>query len=246
MEALPNIGWGEPRSLETKSSLHAENELSALRAQAKELRRARAAQTDQSLFEQIARDRSEDALSELYDRFSPRIYALLLHILRVEEEAQDLLQEIFIIVWNKAPVIIDSNGNLAGWIMSLARNRAVDELRSKRYRSMKLEDSIDVGPDRPDLAELVDEYYTTDGELTAKEAQEDVRIALRSLSDIQRSVVDLAYFGGLTHSEISTTLRVPMGSVKSYLRQSFIKMADALKPRVYSLNNSSQISNPKV
>jgi len=246
LEALPKLVWGEAHALAERQTVHSEAlPVSENVEHARELRRKRAAITDDILFERIAKERSEEAFSEFYDRFSPRVYALLIHILRVEEDAQDLLQEIFILVWNKAPGFLDSKGSVAAWLLSLARNRAVDALRSKHYHAKKLEQSFDFPQDRPDLKNLVDSRSTPEGELTAKEAQLQVQRALKSLNDLQRSVIDLAYFGGLTHVEISDTLRVPMGSVKTYMRQALIKMADVLKPKLEIRNFIADSSNPK-
>ena len=200
-------------------------------AQARELRRQKAAQTDELLFERVARDRNEEAFSELYDRFSPRVYSLLLHMLRAEEDAQDILQEVFILIWQKSPLYLGTRGNVAGWIISLARNRAVDELRSKRFRDRQHNSGFVLSDDRPEIAALVVDSRAADSELHAAEARHEVRRALRELTHEQRSIIDMAYFGGLTHSEIAARLDMPAGTVKTRIRQAVFKMAKILKPR---------------
>jgi RNA polymerase sigma-70 factor (ECF subfamily) len=204
--------------------------LPAIQKQATEHRWLKAAQTDEVLFEKIARDRNQAAYSEFYDRYSPRIYALLLHMLRAEEEAQDLLQEVFVLVWQKAPQFLESRGNLVAWVMSLARNRAVDELRSRRYRDHQLETDFPmVGEDRPEIDHLLVETKTPDMGLHAADAQREVRKALKELSNDQRSIVDMAYFGGLTHVEIAARLEMPVGTVKTKMRQAVMKMGRVLR-----------------
>ncbi len=204
--------------------------LYATQKQASELRRQKASQTDEMLFEKIARDRSQAAYSEFYDRYSPRIYALLLHMLRAEEDAQDLLQEIFVLVWQKAPQYLESRGNLASWVMSLARNRAVDELRSRRHRDKSQETEFpQVSEDRPEIDHMMIESKTPDMGLHAADAQREVHKALKELSHEQRSIVDMAYFGGLTHVEIADRLEMPVGTVKTKMRQAIMKMGRGLR-----------------
>lgn len=199
--------------------------------QARELRRQKANQTDELLFERVARDRNEEAFSELYDRFSPRVYSLLLHMLRAEEDAQDILQEVFILIWQKAPLYLGNRGNVAGWIVALARNRAVDELRSKRFRDHNQHKEISLSEDRPELESFVADTKMADTELHAAESRHEVRRALLQLTPEQRSIIDMAYFGGLTHTEIAARLGMPAGTVKTRIRQSVMRMAKILKPR---------------
>ncbi len=206
--------------------------LPAIQKQASDHRWLKASQTDEMLFEKIARDRSQAAYSEFYDRFSPKIYALLLHMLRAEEDAQDLLQEIFVLVWQKAPQYLESRGNLVSWVMSLARNRAVDELRSRRYREHQQETDFPmVSEDRPEIDHLLVETRTPDMGLHAADAKREVQKALKELTHDQRSIVDMAYFGGLTHVEIADRLEMPVGTVKTKMRQAVMKMGRVLRPK---------------
>jgi RNA polymerase sigma-70 factor (ECF subfamily) len=199
-------------------------------ARASEARRQKAEQTDEALFEKIAQDRSQEAYSELYDRFAPRVYALLLHMLRTEEDAQDILQEVFVLVWQKAPLYLESKGNVAAWIVSLARNRAVDEVRSKRYKDRSMESTLVLGDDRPSVEELMVDGKTPDMGLHAADAKREIGKALRELSNDQRSIIDMAYFGGLTHTEIAQKLEMPVGTVKTKMRQAILKMGKRLRP----------------
>lgn len=186
--------------------------------------------TDEALFEQVARDRSQEAFSLLYDRYSPRVYALLLHMMRTEEDAQDVLQEVFAQVWQKSPMYFESRGNVAAWVLSLARNRAVDELRSKRYKLRGMETSLVISDDRPELERIIAETTLPDMGLHTADQQREVRSALLDLSHDHRAVIDLAYFGGLTHLEISEKLQMPIGTVKTKIRQAVLKLGKTLKP----------------
>lgn len=186
--------------------------------------------TDEALFEQVARDRSEEAFGLLYDRYSPRVYALLLHMMRTEEDAQDVLQEVFAQVWQKSPMYLENRGNVAAWVLSLARNRAVDELRSKRYKLRGMETSLVLSDERPELERIIAETSLPDMGLHAADQQREVRSALLDLSHDHRTVIDLAYFGGLTHVEISERLQMPVGTVKTKIRQAVLKLGKTLKP----------------
>ena len=201
----------------------------AVQKQASAFRRQKASQTDEVLFEKIANDRNQAAYSEFYDRFSPRIYALLLHMLRAEEDAQDLLQEVFVQVWQKAPLYLESRGNVAAWVISLARNRAVDELRSRRYRDRAQEAELLYDEDRPEIDTVMVETKTPDMGLHAADTQREVQRALHELTRDQRRIVDMAYFGGLTHVEIAERLEIPIGTVKTKIRQAVIKMGKVLR-----------------
>jgi RNA polymerase sigma-70 factor (ECF subfamily) len=221
-----------PREFEELSTtMYDDIGVEGVHKQASEVRRQKATQTDEALFERIARDRSQEAYSEFYDRFSPRIYALLLHMLRAEEDAQDLLQEVFVLVWQKAPQFLESRGNVAPWVISIARNRAVDEIRSKRHREKSQETELVMSEDRPEIDQIMIDSQTPDLGLQAADAKREVTRALRELSKDQRSIIDMAYFGGMTHVEIAQRLEMPVGTVKTKMRQAIIKMGRRLRPR---------------
>jgi len=194
--------------------------------------RFRTPQTDEVLFERVAQFRSEACFAELYDRYCGRVYSLLVHMLRTDEDAQDLLQEVFAQVWQKAPLYLETRGNVAAWILSLARNRAVDELRSRRYRERGKETGLAIGDDRPEIFNLVAETSLPDKDLHTADAQREIKSALLELSSVHRSVIDLAYFGGLTHTEIAIELQMPVGTVKTKLRQAVLILGKALRPHL--------------
>ena len=186
--------------------------------------------SDEALLERIARDRSEQAFSELYERYCDRVYGLLIHMLRTGEDAQDLLQEVFTQVWQKSPLYLEHRGNAAAWILSLARNRAVDEIRSKRYRERGKETVLEVEEDTPEFLSILAHSNLPDQHLHVADAQREIRSALLELSTVHRSVIDLAYFGELTHTEIAEELQMPVGTVKTKLRQAVSILGKALRP----------------
>lgn len=194
------------------------------------LSRLRSQQTDEVLFERVAQFRSEASFAELYDRYCGRVYSLLVQVLRTDEDAQDLLQEVFAQVWQKAPLYLETRGNVAAWILSLARNRAVDELRSRRYRDRGKETGLALGDDRPEIINVIADTSLPDKALHAADAQREIKSALLELSSVHRSVIDLAYFAGLTHTEIAAELQMPVGTVKTKLRQAVLILGKALRP----------------
>lgn len=190
----------------------------------------RSSETDEGLLEKIAQHRSKEAFSEFYDRFSGKVYSLLMHMLRSEQDAQDLLQEVFVLIWQKAPLYLEQRGNATGWVVSLARNRAVDELRSKRHKEKSQETELLLDDDRPSLERLLRDDRTPDSGLHFTDAQREISRALSVLTPEQRKVIDLSYFAGLTHQEISEQLQIPLGTVKTRLRQAVLKLGELLKP----------------
>lgn len=196
--------------------------------EAAETRQRRADAVDLALFEQVALERSEVAFSELYDRYAPRLYAMMLHYVRVEEDALDLLQDTFILLWEKAPLLYREKTHARAAIYHFARNCAIDAIRSRRRRKDRFEPLPD---DQPTLDDLLRDERTPETNLNSKEARQHMREALLTLSDMQRMAIDLAYFGGLTHAEIATRLGVTDGAVSKAIHSAIRKLAKVLVPR---------------
>jgi RNA polymerase sigma-70 factor (ECF subfamily) len=163
---------------------------------------------DQQLMQRVAQgDRA--AFGLLYDRFSTPLYSLAFKMLASEAEAQDLLQEVFLSIWNKAPMFNADRGTAFSWVVSQLRNRAIDRLRAKRRRDELLEANA------PDLEPAGSASATSAGNVEFSERAREVRSALEQLSDDQRQVLQLAYFEGLTQSEIAEKLEEPLGTIKA-------------------------------
>lgn len=179
---------------------------------------------DTILLDRIERGDS-DALGSLYDRYAARMLGLTTRILGERDEAEDVLQEVFLQVWRSPRRFDPSRGTVLTWLLVLARSRAIDRLRGLRRRGRGREVSIDETP-------LASE--STDLERSVETAQQGavVRRALGDLPPEQRRALELAYFGGYTQSEIADLTGAPLGTVKTRLRQGMMKLRDGY--RTYS------------
>ena len=173
------------------------------------------------LLERVAR-RDREALRVLYDRLGGQALAIALRVLRSRSDAEEVLQEAFVDVWQRAASFDAQRGGGRGWILSIVRNRAIDRLRRHRLASRTLEDATvegQVGHVR--LATPVEE-------VEQREERERVHKALSDLSEPQRLALHLAYFEGLSQSEIATRIDEPLGTVKTRMRTALEKLARLL------------------
>ncbi len=179
--------------------------------------------SDAPLLERIARG-DADALGVLYDRHAPRVLGLTARILSDRDEAEDVLQEVFLQIWRAPERFNASRGSVLTWLLVLARSRAIDRLRALRRR----------GRDRHvDIADVV---VAASGDLE-RETQnsqdaDGIRRVLATLPADQRRALELAYFEGYTQSEIAELTGAPLGTVKTRLRQGMMKLRDGF--RTYS------------
>jgi RNA polymerase sigma-70 factor, ECF subfamily len=178
--------------------------------------------SDGDLIEQV-RKRGSEALGILYDRYGQVVYSLFLRTARDAATAEDLAQELFLRIWNRAQTYDPQKGSLGVWILSIARNMAIDYVRSARTRfSAKL---------RPiEEAERRLEKSAPAGE--PESAIDDVRTvqsAFSYLNQNQKQVLELAYFEGLSQSEIAAKLQEPLGTVKSWMRSGLLRMREAIR-----------------
>ncbi|MDB5106552.1 MAG: hypothetical protein JWP91_4241 [Fibrobacteres bacterium] len=174
------------------------------------------------LMQRIAQ-RDDQALAELYSRFSKAIYNIIFAIVKRKEDAEEILCEIFFQVWEKAPAYDIAKGSVYTWLLTMARNRAIDRIRSKGYRNEKAGSSMDVD----DIAGS-DHYNQLDNVVLSERAAL-VKSALEKISPDQRRVLETAYFDGRTQSEIAVTLGLPLGTVKSRVRDGMKAMQGLLK-----------------
>ncbi|HVQ31974.1 MAG TPA: sigma-70 family RNA polymerase sigma factor [Vicinamibacteria bacterium] len=153
------------------------------------------------------------ALGELYDRFAGLVNGLALRILRNTAEAEDVVQEVFVQVWRQAERFDPSRGSPEAWLCTIARTRALDRLRR---RTARREEASEAAP----------------GVSAAPRTEEAlaVRKALEGLSADQRHALELAYYEGLTHTEIAARLGEPLGTVKTRIRTAMIRLRDVLGP----------------
>lgn len=151
------------------------------------------------------RSGNESAMAALYDKYSSIVYSVALRVLADTGAAEDVLQEVFMQLWRNPGAFDSSRGNLGPWLAVIARNRAIDLLR-RRQPETDIEDVI-VSVE-PDMA----------GDAERARAMEKVRGALGVMPALQRSVLEMAYFEGLTHTEIAAKTGEPLGTVKTRIR----------------------------
>ncbi len=174
--------------------------------------RAPDGRSDEDLIEAALAGEAQ-ALAALYDRHAAAVYALARGILRSPEAAQEVVQEVFLSVWRRPGVFDRSRGAGRAWLLSLAHHKAVDALRRSRVRR--------ANPLEEELAGSGEDW--TDRVLAGLEGAR-VREALRALPDAQREVLTLAYYGGLTQREIAGRLGIPLGTVKTRMRDGLLKL----------------------
>jgi RNA polymerase sigma-70 factor, ECF subfamily len=161
----------------------------------------------------------EDAFTELYDETSPRVYGAVLRMLRSPELADEMTQQVYLEIWRDASRYDASKGSVLAWIMALAHSRFVDRVRTLSMESV-----------RERYAELNgNRELDRVGDQTGRSPQAELASdALRSLTEIQRQVVTLTYFGGFSQSEVAQLLGLPLGAVKARIRDGLLGLRDAL------------------
>lgn len=177
-----------------------------------------AQENDVALLNAIAA-RDEVALAQLYDRYRAILFGLLMRILNNREEAEDVLQEVFLQVWRKAADFDESRGRPFTWLVTLARSRGIDRLRTLAARERVTE----AGAREP--SEEISDAAT---DAFKSEQRGLVNNALAKLPDEQKRPIMLAYFEGLTQSEIATSLGAPLGTVKTRMRTGMIRLRELL------------------
>ena len=161
----------------------------------------------------------------LYDRYSSTLYALLLRILANPEDAQEVLQETFVKVWTNATLFDKARGSEAAWLISIARSRGIDKLRSRKIR---VDRENDAGREISIHSSFVEKTTGADEAIRSQE-KTAVRSALADLPDAQRVALELAYFEGLSQSEIAARLGEPLGTVKTRMQLGMKKLRDRLQ-----------------
>ena len=174
---------------------------------------------DEALLALAARE-DEEALAQLYDRYSRVAYGLALRIVRDQALAEDAVQEAFVTLWRSAGSFRAEKAKPSTWILTLVHRRAVDVVRrEERRRAAPLVD----GMEEPDERAL-----PADEEIELNDRRRLVQEALRQLPDDQREALELAYYGGLTQSELAERLSVPLGTIKSRMFTGLRRLRDLL------------------
>jgi len=170
---------------------------------------------DAQLLDRVRRG-DEQAMATLYDRYSRVVYSVALRVLRDPASAEDVLQDVFLGVWRKPETFISARGSLGGWLAVVARNRAIDTLRRKRP------------------SEQVEEIQLASPFNLADEAERNTlmqraRAILLHLPLEQRKTLEMAYFDGLTHTEIAEITGDPLGTVKTRIRSALLSLRKELE-----------------
>lgn len=170
----------------------------------------------------LARIRAGDeaALATLYDRYAGLVYTLALRLCRHPSAAEEVLQDVFVTVWQSAALWDARRGSLQTWLCTIARNRSIDMLRKERSREA-LPLLVDMASDERGPDQLAEERVVA----------QDVRNALERLPNKYRDVLEAVYFSGLTQREAARTLGLPYGTVKSRIRLAIERLARALAAR---------------
>ncbi len=171
------------------------------------------------LIQQIARG-DREAFGHFYDRYASLAFTFAARLLRDRSDADDVLQEVFLQVWRQAKSYSQDKGSPEAWIITITRSRAIDKLRSKRRRERSF-----VAVEDPAGAE-----YGGKVESGAKESEARliVNSALARLPEAQRKVLEMAYFDGLTQSEIAARLAEPLGTIKTRMRSGIERLREFL------------------
>jgi RNA polymerase sigma-70 factor, ECF subfamily len=176
---------------------------------------------DATLMQQLLR-KDVSAFEELYERHSRIVYSLVLRILRQGSTAEEVVQDVFLQLWRNSGQY-DAQRPLVPWLLTLARNCALDHLRLKSERQRRREDQTE---EFPQIAAAAPEYERA---LDEKRRAERVRALMGSLPAAQKRAIELAYFEGLSHSEIAASLNEPLGTVKSWIRNGLLRLKEALQ-----------------
>lgn len=164
-----------------------------------------------------------EALAAVYDRHIRAVFGLAIRVLRDQGDAEDVVQEVFSQAWVQAKRYDATRGSVASWLLTITRSRAIDRLRSRRAKP-------DAAPLQHETAvvELPDPALGAEHHVLTAESAAQLRTALTALPLIQRVAIELAYFEGLTQSQIAERLEQPLGTVKTRIRTGLLKLREAL------------------
>jgi RNA polymerase sigma-70 factor (ECF subfamily) len=174
---------------------------------------------DESRLIERLKSRDAQAMADLYDRYKRLIYSIVYQAVREQGVAEDLTQETFWRIWNRIHTFDSEKGKLEPWIATIARNRAVDHLRSVRNSQQYSFETIETNAF----------FFSTQSHASRIEHENTIVKALNSLNPAQREVIELAHFQGLTQTEIAEVLNRPLGTVKGTLRSALKVLRGAMQ-----------------
>lgn len=160
------------------------------------------------------------AFERLYDALAPEVYGLCLQVLRDPTQAEEVAQEVLVEVWQTASRFDPARGSARTWVLTMSRRRAIDRVRSSQARNDR--------DQRMALRSTTRDHDEVSEAVEIRLEQEQVRRCLEGLTDLQRESLTLAYYRGYTHREVAAVLDVPVGTVKTRLRDGLIRLRDCL------------------
>ncbi len=200
-EPTSNPGNESPRSID-RDSVHAE--------------KAGAAPAGDELLLKRVKGNNQQAMTDLFDRYGSMVYSVALRVLNDPGQAEDVMQEIFFQIWRNPDSFVHGRGSMGAWLAVMARNRAIDALR-RRKPSDSVDDVVLASP--TNLA----------SEIERNSLMEKVRQVMKDLPAEQQNSVELAFFEGLTHSEIAAKTGDPLGTVKTRIRSALMNLRKAIQ-----------------
>lgn len=226
--AWPNVGKGEGRGwIRVFASLRRSPEADAGTSRAPGMRDAPShtaedPERDRALMRRVA-THDEDALAALYDQYAPAVNGLARSILHDPALAEEVTHDVFLSLWQQPAAYDPARGTFAGWLLRVARNRAIDQLRRRRETSESALDADVTGW-------IIDPEPGPEEQALAGLRRDEVRRALSALTPDQRELLELAYFTDLSQSQIAARLHRPLGTVKSQIRTAMAGLAERLTP----------------
>jgi RNA polymerase sigma-70 factor (ECF subfamily) len=191
-----------------------------------DLEQERQIKEDIHLIQRIA-ERDSAAFQKFYGKYSGLIFAAISNVLNDHHDTEDVMQEVLVQLWNKAHLYEPRKGKPLTWLTTMARNRAIDRIRSKQRRS-RLNDDFEL-----ENKKLQFEFQESGHEiLEEKERDTIVQRAVSKLNDDQRQAIHLAYFSGLTQAEVAERLNEPLGTIKARIRRGVSRLEGLVKPRL--------------
>jgi RNA polymerase sigma factor (sigma-70 family) len=161
--------------------------------------------------------KDDRAFSYLYDNYSGSLYSIILQIVKIPEAASDVLQDVFVNIWRKMETYDPTKGRLFTWMLNISRNASIDMLRSKNYQNSQKNQ------------EITDNVYGSDQVTQTNVDNIGLRKFLVKLRPEQRVLIELAYFKGYTHDEIAQIEKIPLGTVKTRIRNALLQLREYLK-----------------
>ena len=174
------------------------------------------------------------SFEQIYERFNGVLFSTAYRVLNNQEAAEDVVQDVFVQIWDKAPLYDPTRGKPLTWAVTLTRNKAIDRLRSVQRRN-RLHEDVEK---QAATFEQFDDRNSLDA-VNGVERAQMVRQAIRRLSSEQRESIELAFFSGLTQTEIADRLEEPLGTVKARIRRGMMRLRGVIEPQLRSENNDA-------